>query len=201
MRFHSSTKNFLQNFIVVAFLSLSFLSCYPSAEKQDKGTTNREMKLHKHGITIDARYDPRLDNLIPGYKIMTIGLTNSGYDVLRLNTLKDHWEIVDAWGRKQKAIHSLRVKDPHTFVRLPDKLQQMVEYPVGVSVGYSETIDLFFPKDTDLKAFRAVSFYSAERKMTYDVLNNFSSPTHVPINEGNPQEIDPSQLDPRFAPK
>ncbi len=186
----------IQFFIFFLLFSLTLSGCYSSAEKQDRGTTNREMKLHKHGITIDARYDPRLDNLVPGYKIMTIGLTNTGFDVLRLDPLKDHWVVVDAWGRKQKAIHSMRIKEPRTFIKLPPKLQQMIEYPVGVAVGYSETIDLFFPNNTDLNAFRAVSFYSSERKMTYDLLNNFSSPTHVPVDEASPKQIDP-----RFAPK
>lgn len=191
------TSFVLQSCLIASLFPVLFASCYPSAEKQDRGTTSRELKIHKHGITIDARYDPRLDNLVPGYKIMTVGVTNSGFDILRLNPLKDQWDVIDAWGRKQRAIHSLRIKEPHVFVRLPERLQQMVEYPVGISVGYSETVDLFFPNSVDLKAFRSVSFYNAERKITYDVLNNFESPTHVPINEAEP----PIETDPRFAPK
>jgi hypothetical protein len=57
-----------------------------------------------------------------------------------------------------------------------------VEYPVGVSVGYSETVDLFFPESVSLEAFRAISFYSNDRKHKYDMLSNLELGDQVPVN-------------------
>ncbi|HCU25625.1 MAG TPA: hypothetical protein DF383_11470 [Deltaproteobacteria bacterium] len=128
------------------------------------------VELHKQGVIIEAKYNPDLDNLIPGYKIVTVALTNHGFDLLKLNPLRDRWEIVDALGQNRRASNGLRIKDPKAWSRLPPQVKELIEYPVGVTVGYSETIDLFFPNNIDLTAFRAISFYSAERKEKYDIL-------------------------------
>ncbi len=172
-------------------------SCFSARESGSaKGESSKRMEFFKEGLTLDANYDPRLDNLIPGYKILTVAVTNQGTDVLRLNPLKDRWELTDAYGKTRKAITSLRIKDPGLFTRLPSKVQTLIDYPVGISVGYSETIDLFFHQDVDLRSFRSVSFYNADRKQTYDALNNLESPSHVPAEGASLGEGDP-----RFAPK
>lgn len=181
--------------VFIPLLTLSLLTACFSSKDKVKGTTARRMELMKQGLTIDAKYDPRLDNLIPGYKMMTVVLTNNSFDVLRLNPLKDRWEVTDAYGKKLKGITSLRIKDPRTFGRLPGKVQQMIDYPVGISVGYSETLDIFFPLSRELASFRSVSFYNAERKVTYDVLNNLDSPSHKPANQ---KADDQAAADPRF---
>lgn len=178
-------------------LSLIILAALMACTASDKepGTSAR-VELLKQGITLDARYDPRLDNLIPGYKILTVAVTNNSVDILRLNPLRDKWEITDAMGKKRKAINSLRIKDPGLFSRLPSKVQQLIDYPVGISVGYSETIDLFFPQSVDLNAFRTISFFNANLDQTFDMLSNLDSPTHVPVNQkaSGPQP----ETDPRF---
>ncbi len=169
------------------------LAC--SARESGKGAgSSQRLELHKHGIILDARYDPRLDNLIPGYKMITVAVTNNSIDILRLNPLKDKWEITDAMGRKRKAINSIRIKDPSLFGRLPQKVQQLIDYPVGISVGYSETIDLFFPNNHDLNAFRSIGYYNSELGTDFNMMSNLESPTHVPANQsaaGPAPETDP----------
>lgn len=178
-------------------LALFLISCNPGSKKE-VGTSQR-VEVQKHGVILDAKYDPRLDNLIPGYKILHVALTNRGIGVLRLNPLKDRWFIVDAFGQKKRAITSLRIKDPGTFGRLPGKLQQMIEYPVGVSVGYTDTIDLFFPASQELNAFRSISYYNASHKRTYDVMSNMDSPTHQPVTRTPAEQA--AVADPRFQEK
>ena len=129
-----------------------------------------------------------MDNLVPGYKFILVGLTNHSTDVLKLDPIRDRWTIVDAYGKKHRAINSLRIKDPKTFGRLPSRLQELLEYPVGVSVGYSETVDLIFPSSIELDAFRAISFYSEDRNNTYDMLTNMESPTHIKLPQGQESE-------------
>lgn len=163
------------------FILAALLACSAKDGGKDVGTSAR-LELYKHGVTLDARYDPRLDNLIPGYKILTVAVTNNSVDIMRLNPLKDKWEITDAMGRKRKAINSIRIKEPALFTRLPNKVQELIDYPVGISVGYSETIDLFFPQSVDLNAFRTISFYNSSMDMTFDMLSNLDSPNSVPVN-------------------
>jgi hypothetical protein len=184
----------MQKKILISLLSILFpfllVSCFQTQEKAKAGNS-QHLDIQKEGITIDAKYDPRLDNLIPGYKILTVGLTNNGVDILRLNPLKDRWEIVDAYGRNRRAVNSLRIREPAIFSRLPDHVQQLIEYPVGVSVGYSETIDLFFPVNQDLHAFRSISFYCAERKQNFDILANLENSNQQPIEAIEKQIVPP----------
>jgi hypothetical protein len=133
----------------------------------------------KHGIILDANYDPRLNNFIPGYKILTVAVTNNSTDVLRLNPLKDRWEVVDAYGKRHKAINSLRIKDPRTFSKLPGRVQELVDYPVGIAVGYAETVDLFFPLQVELNSFRTISYYSEDRQQQYDILADIGEPVNA----------------------
>jgi len=123
--------------------------------------------------------------LIPGYKIVTIALTNNSVDVLKLNPIKDRWEITDAAGKNRRAINSMRVHNPSLFGRLPSKMQNLVDYPVGISVGYSETIDIFFPAATDLRNFRNISFYNAAVDQKFDAMANLDSQNAIPIEQIN----------------
>jgi len=157
------------------------ISCFKSKDAESSKNTQR-VNVAKEGVLIDAKYDSRLDNLVPGYKILTVGLTNNGVDIMRLNPLSDKWEVVDAFGKTRKAITSLRIKEPGLYGRLPPKMQQLLEYPTGISVGYSETIDLFFPNNVSLDSFRSIAFYSAERKTTFDITADLENTRQVPID-------------------
>ncbi len=185
-------KNLLLASLFLFTLSTACVSLRES--KQQPGSGSARVELRKQGVTLDAKYNPQLDNLIPGYKIITVGVTNNGIELLKLNPLRDRWEIIDAYGRPQKGINSIRIKDPAVWSRLPDKVKELIEYPIGITVGYTETVDLFFPNNIDLSAFRSISFYSAERKETYDILaldettQQLNIPTQVnevPANKKN----------------
>jgi len=180
-----------------ALVLILLTACFGAKESKNPNNSGSRVELHAQGITIDAKYNADLDNLIPGYKIVTVGLTNNGVDILKLNPLRDRWEIVDAAGRKIKAYNCLRIKDPHTFSRLPSRMKEMIEYPVAVPLGYSETLDLFFPNHIDLTGFRSISFYSAERKQDYDMLAIDPS-RETPVTGIAVQDSEP---DPRWAPK
>ncbi|HKY62855.1 MAG TPA: hypothetical protein VJR29_05485 [bacterium] len=180
-----------------ALTFLALTACFSARESGPKNSARVE--LHQHGIIIEAKYEPALDNLVPGYKIVTVGLTNNGTDILKLNPLRDRWEIVDATGQKRKAYNSLRIKDPAIWSRLPGQMKEMVEYPVAVAMGYSETLDLFFPSTVDISDFRSISFYSAERKETYDILQLDNR--EVPATEVEPRQTGDGAPAPRSRKK
>ncbi|MDX1386176.1 MAG: hypothetical protein R3257_01205 [bacterium] len=184
---------------ILPLLTLALLTACFSGRESGKKASSHRLNVSKHGVILDANYDPRLDNLIPGYKILTVAVTNQSVDVMRMNPLKDKWEVVDAMGKKRKAINSLRIKDPSVFNRLPGKVQQLIDYPVGISVGYSETVDLFFPDHVDLNAFRTISYYNSERRQLYDMMTNLESPTHVPAGRSAGTPVQGAAVeDPRF---
>lgn len=183
--------------ILQAIGLLLLTACFSARESGNPKNSGNRVELHGQGIIIDAKYNADLDNLVPGYKVITVGLTNNGVDMLQLNPLRDRWEIVDGSGRKIKAYNSLRIKDPSTYSRLPQKMKEMIEYPVAVPMGYSETLDLFFPNQYDLTGFRSISFYSAERKQDYDMLSIDTS-RETPITG---IAVEDSQPDPRWPSK
>lgn len=189
-------KNFAHRLLQALCLTL-LCACFSARESGNPKNSGNRVELHGQGIIIDAKYNADLDNLVPGYKMITVGLTNNGVDMLQLNPLRDRWEIVDGSGRKIKAYNSLRIKDPDTYSRLPQKMKEMIEYPVAIPMGYSETLDLFFPNQYDLTGFRSISFYSAERKQDYDMLS-IDTTRETPITG---IAVEDSQPDPRWPSK
>ncbi len=185
----------IKRWFPAALTLFALTACFGARESSNPKNSGSRVELHKEGIIIDAKYNADLDNLIPGYKMITVGLTNNGVDILKLNPLSDRWEIVDATGKKLRAYNTLRIKDPQTWSRLPAKVKELVEYPVAINMGYSETIDLFFPSSNDLSDFRSISFYSAERKQNYDILSMDDS-REVPVTGIDSKEVEP---DPRWA--
>lgn len=110
------------------------------------------------GLSIDVSYDPRLDNLVPGYKILTVAINNTSLEYVQLDPFNDQWLVVDRSGRKHKAILNLREKAPNVWAKLPPKLRRLLEYPLMVSIGEDAPIDLIFPDSAPLGEFREVIF-------------------------------------------
>jgi hypothetical protein len=71
-------------------------------------------------------------------------------------------------------------------------VQELVDYPVGIAVGYAETVDLFFPANIDLNSFRTVSYYSEDRKQQYDILADLGDP--VPSSPEDPKAPLPGNI-------
>jgi len=162
-------------------LSLLVMGCYPSSGgSHPKDSSQARLNLPNWGIVIDANYDQKLDGIVPGYKIVTVALTNRSIDLIKLDQANDQWYVEDAVGKKLKGINSLRLRDPQTWTNLPNKVRDIIEYPGGVQIGYTQTFDLFFPESTDLNRFRSISFYSASLKQNFDALSSTSMERAVP---------------------
>lgn len=184
-------------FLILAMLVLviSESACVES-RKDSKTSSSQRLNIPNWGITIDATYDKKLDEVVPGYKILTVAITNRSVDMIKLDPNNDQWTIEDAWGRKQKAVVSLRIRDPKVWDILPPKVKDLVEYPAGVQMGYSQTFDLFFPHSVELEGFRAIAFYSAVLKQNFDAVASSSLERAVPAGSGGdpivPDKFNPS---------
>jgi len=181
------------SFLMIA--CVAGLSACVSKSDNPKTSSTQRLNVPNWGITIDATYDKKLDEVVPGYKILTVAITNRSVDMIKLDPNNDQWTIEDAWGRKQKAVVSLRIKDPRVWDVLPPRVKDLVEYPAGVQMGYSQTFDLFFPQSVDLEGFRSIAFYSATLKQNFDAVSSTSLERAVPAGSGG-DDVVPDKFNP-----
>ncbi|GEM_PF-2384341 len=112
------------------------------------------------GLAFDLSYDPATDNVVPGYRILTVGITNRSMKVVELKPLGDYWSVTDSHGHSHPAILNLRQKDGAVWSQLPPRLKTLIEYPLYVDLGETRAIDLIFPDSVKLAGFREVVFES-----------------------------------------
>lgn len=117
--------------------------------------------LPRHGFSIDARYDPKLDDLVPRYKPLAVAIRNTSLRVIFMDARKDRWFLVDGGGKKIRAVNSLRLRDPKVWGSLPEGVRRLVDYPEVVPISYTATFNLFFPAKASLKGFREVHYWNA----------------------------------------
>jgi hypothetical protein len=141
----------------------------PKKEEVVKG--HGSVSIPPFGISFDASYDARLDTLVPGYKVINVLVENTSFNILGFDPKKDQWSIVMAGSKKAiPAIHNLRSQQPKIWSALPDRIREIVGYPLVLPIGGKEVIDIFVPDKYDLSAFNEirVSIYSLQTR--FDIL-------------------------------
>lgn len=152
------------NAVFTVLLILSLTGCATvrvgkkKPTKQVTGQTGRN--IPQYSLSIDANYDPRLDNLIPGYKLLPVVIRNSSLQAIPMNLRADRWVIIGEKGQKYAAMNSLRLKDPVYWRRVPDQVRTMIDYPEIIPIGYSVTFDLLFPENVNLEYFEGIRYYN-----------------------------------------
>jgi hypothetical protein len=152
---------------LILLFSLAFL--FACITVPDKGPGKKEKKdkiikvpsgsnMPSLGMALDADYDKNTDGIIPGYKILTVAVTNNSMDITQFDVENDEWNVIDVQGRKHEAILDLRKSSPSEYSALPDKLKALIQYPIMVQVGETKVIDLLFKDHITLDGFRAVRF-------------------------------------------
>jgi len=164
-------KIFLISFFAVLSSSLAMARA-PSNSRTDSSSRTPSTKKSKYiesetglnipsmGIAIDAIYQPELDNLIPGYKILNIVLTNKSSQNIQLNPNKDRWIVRDNVDKKHIAINHLRFLGEKVWEEISADLRNKLEYPQIVRSGNNTKIDVFFPATTNLANFRSFEWKS-----------------------------------------
>ncbi|MBI2340268.1 MAG: hypothetical protein HYU99_07890 [Deltaproteobacteria bacterium] len=140
-----------------------------SATKSKKVRSEAGLNIPSWGVAIDAVYDKRLDNLVPGYKIINVVLSNRGPVTISLDPTKDVWFIRDSVGKSHRAVNHLRFASEKLWLSLPVGLKDKLEYPHAVRTGNSTKIDLFFPENAELSGFREISWKSDHFRQTFDI--------------------------------
>ena len=113
--------------ITVAVLVLSLLAATAEAKKAQVIRAAGGTNVPSIGLVIDASYDPRLDTLIPGYKVIDVALVNQSFGILYLDPENDRWRIKLAGdGKTITAVHDLRRVDPKAWAALPDRAKPLL---------------------------------------------------------------------------
>lgn len=184
-------------FLFLLITPLIFLThCgFLTTSRNDAVQSELGLNIPKWGIAVDAVYDPRLDGLVPGYKILNVVLSNRTQKSIYLDLKKDRWVLLDNIGNPNKAINHLRVLNPKLWNSLPEGLRDKLEYPQLVRVGTSARIDLFFPNTVELKNFRIINWKSAHFNENFQLINTIEKKLDVnPAKIGKqPPPLTPSQ--------
>lgn len=165
---------------LIVFLELLIIfswpveSALPSKQSKNSGAKKTKQVESEAGlnipawsVAIDALYDPQLDDLIPGYKILNVVVTNRGTDVIYFDTGKDRWQVHEATGRGHKGINHLRLVDENLWNSLPVGLKNELEYPQMVRGGHTSKIDLLFRSSVELANFRDLVWNSVHFKKEF----------------------------------
>lgn len=123
------------------------------------------------GMVIDASYDPRLDTLCPGYKIISVLLINQSFEIIPLHPEKDEWEIRLAGDKRSyRVLHNLRTQDPKAWLLIPERAREKIAYPLVLPIGAREVIDLFVPDTIDAAKFNELDIFFRAMDMRIEVL-------------------------------
>ncbi|MBU4484585.1 hypothetical protein KKA47_04100 [bacterium] len=155
---------------VITALMLVTISQFAHSRGRKYMTVNASASIPKTGMTIDSSYDEKLDNLIPKYKIINAAVKNESMNLIYLDPAIDRWYIIDRNGKKRKGIINLRKDDPDTWDKLPDRLRNLIGYPLMVPTGGTVNIDLLFSSEINLKTFRALIFESGFFGQRYKII-------------------------------
>ncbi len=156
-------------------MPLMFIACMPQSGKAaaskvpdiyvPSGTSSPALSLG-----FEVSYDPQTDHIVPGYKIITVAITNGSLEYLQTDPMADQWWVVDRGKSRHKAVLNLREKNPDVWAKLPQRLRHYIQYPLMVRIGETATIDLLFPDTVNLNEFREVVFKSSSQQKNIHVI-------------------------------
>ncbi len=138
--------------MLVMLVVLMVVFAFPAQAKKKKDVrVYGGMVINPYGIAVDASYDRRLDNLVPGYKVVDVVIINDSLQVVYLNPEKDKWWVKLAENKRPiKAIHDLRRADSKSWSHIPERARGLLSYPLVIPIGARQVIDLFVPDTVDL---------------------------------------------------
>lgn len=149
--------------LVLVFVFSILAGCVTaSAKKQPRtieGKSGRAIPLYS--LSISADYDPRLDSVMEGYKLLPVMIRNLSLRPISMSAESDRWVVVGEKGKKYRAVNSLRLENPVVWREMPDKLRTMIDYPEVVPINYSVTFDLLLPREAVLDYFREIRYLNA----------------------------------------
>lgn len=183
---------------LISDLSFAYKGRRSSKKKSDDVIRSESgLNIPDWGIAIDSSYDPRLTDLIPGYHIVNIVLTNRRDSPIYLNAAKDKWIVVDSLGKKHSAENHVKEIDKTLWEKMPAELKKKLDYPHVIKPGNYTTIDVFLPKDVDLFNFREVVWKSEHFDKEFNVFTNYEK--KLQLDDGKSKPLPQNQRIEKFG--
>lgn len=154
-----------------------------SKTKSSVVTSEAGLNIPDMGVAIDAVYDERLDNLIKGYKILNIVVSNRGSKEIYLDVSDDKWKIVDSFDKKHTAYNHVRQFDSKLWDVLPNNFKKKIDYPQVIKPGKTTTVDVFFPASVQLTNFREIIWKSKHFDKEFNIFSNYEKILDVGGND------------------
>lgn len=123
------------------------------------------------GLSIDASYDHRLDNFVPGYKVINVAIVNDSFNIIGLDPKRDKWWIqLKNSKKKYPVVADLRGDDPEAWHQVPQRAHGLIAYPLVLPIGARQVIDLFVPSDVDASSFSKLIVKIHSLGVTFKIL-------------------------------
>ena len=151
----------------VLFFFVSFISC--AGQKPVKVSTGQ--RIGNANVVFDVEYNSSLDALIPGYKVVTVAISNQNFKPFMLDPEQDEWKVVANSGKSWKASSSLKQSNEKLWYSLSPEFRHRLSYPLMIPHGSVETVDLFVSDKAKLENFRGILFKSSFLGATIEVEN------------------------------
>jgi hypothetical protein len=161
--------------IAVSLCFLLIIFCCQSCAAKKKKTIEifGGMPIPGVGLSIDASYDPRLDNLAPGYRVLNVAMVNESFNMVTLNPKKDKWWITTGTKKRKKkhdVIWDLRSADSQAWHQIPERARGLVGYPLILAIGARQVVDIFVPEKIPLEEFTELIIYFDSLQATVKVM-------------------------------
>lgn len=158
------------------------LAANPLAQKNHSAPSNKivesetGLNIPEIGIAIDSVYEKKLDNLIPGYKLLLVVVSNKTSKPIYFDPKKDQWGIRDHLNHAHRGFNHPRSMSQKIWDKLPAGLKQELEYPQIVHDGNTAKIDILFKTSVELENFRTLvwksTFFKKEFRLQSATENN-----------------------------
>ncbi len=136
------------------------------------------LNIPEIGIAIDSVYEKRLDNLIPGFKLLLVVVSNKTSKPIYFDPKKDQWGIRDHLNQLHRGFNHPRSMSKKTWDKLPPGLKQELEYPQIIHDGNTAKIDLLFPISVELENFRTLVWKSVYFKKEFRLQSATDNTNH-----------------------
>jgi hypothetical protein len=162
----------MKRFRIMAIIAVvAMLLASESAAKKQVIRAPGGTSISPIGLIIDASHDPRLDGLVPGYKIIDVAVANQSFEILYFDPEHDKWQIKLVGATKPiTAVHDLRRADPKAWAAVPERARNLLSYPLVLPVGAQEVIDIFVPESVDVQKFNELDVYLRSVQMRLEIL-------------------------------
>ncbi|MFH1874412.1 MAG: hypothetical protein ABH859_04410 [Pseudomonadota bacterium] len=158
-------------FVSVLVFLITFLGC--GGKKANKPIeVYGGMSIPGLGVSIEASYDPRLDNLAPGYKVLNVAMLNDSFRIIPLSPERDKWWIKTSKNEKKKyeVICDLRLYDSKAWHAIPANARKHIGYPLALPIGGRQVVDLFVKEDVPVEDFSEIIIYLSGLEATIKLL-------------------------------